>query len=192
MLCMLFLLMLSACALSFKSEILACRVDICSRISFVERFDITDDERAKAVVGLLVMTEISSLETDARVLMPRPRGVEDSGEVLVVLGALSSSLSICKGELKLRMLAGENPPARVDGGECSCCGDSCLRPYSRALADLTSWIMERRFNPEVPVVVSLPPLACTTEFVLLTRWRGLAFRWLAPAREIERYSPPAG
>ena len=116
-LCILLLLILSACALSFRSEILACRLDICSRISLVDRFDTTDEDRAKAVVGLLVITDISSFDTAAKVLMPSPRGAEESGDVLGVLGVFSSSLSTRRGELKLRTLAGENPPAFVEGDE---------------------------------------------------------------------------
>lgn len=63
------------------------------------------------------MKAVSSFGTDAKVLMPKPRGVEDSGDVLIVLGLLSSSCNTRRGELKLRMLAGENPPTFVEGDE---------------------------------------------------------------------------
>lgn len=52
-----------------------------------------------AVLGLLVTMETSSRDMDPNVLIPRPRGPADSGDVLLVLGVPGSSCSERSGEL---------------------------------------------------------------------------------------------
>ena len=81
----------------------------------MDRVDIAEEDRAAAAVGLLGTTEISSLDMAAKVFIPKPRGTEDSGDVFIVLGVPSSSCNTRRGELKLRLLAGENPPVSTEG-----------------------------------------------------------------------------